>query len=117
QTLARTTAGALRPDETKSTGRHPLYAIILPGLAALGGLGLMRRRSFGAIRSIGFVALLLAAGVGLTACSPRYSYFHHPPILGPGTTLGTFTVMVNGSSANAGTVIIPPAVPIVLTVN
>jgi Bacterial Ig-like domain (group 3) len=114
QTVAPSGSGALRPGVSGGT---PIYAIALPGLFALGGLGLMRRRSFGTLRMVGVAVLLVGAGMGLSACSPRYSYFHHPPNLGPGTTLGTFTVMVNGSSGSAGTVIIPPAVPIVLTVD
>ncbi|HEY0758871.1 MAG TPA: Ig-like domain-containing protein [Acidisarcina sp.] len=119
QTLAPSGAGTSTLRDRPSGGEpgtSKLYAVLAPGFAALAGLGLLRRRVSGLLRMLGIVALLVGCGLGLGACSPRYSYFHHPPLKDPGTTVGTFTVLVNGSSANAGSVIIPPAVSIVLTV-
>ncbi len=53
------------------------YAMIFPGVLALLGIGTLRKRN--GIRMLGVALLLLASASGLTACSQRYSYLHHPP--------------------------------------
>lgn len=115
QTVQSTTMNNGAPGGNPLNPRTPLYAVLVPGLA-LAGLGLLRKRAFGLMRVLGIAALMLGCVAGLSACSPRYDYFAHPPLRNPGTTLGTFTVLVSGASATAGSDIIPTPVSIILTV-
>ena len=77
------------------------YAILAPGILALTGLGLTRRRwgtgnAKGAAKMIAVLFLLVASGMGLSSCSQRYGYFHRPPEGNPGTLAGTYTVVITG---------------------
>ncbi|HZU10850.1 MAG TPA: Ig-like domain-containing protein [Pseudacidobacterium sp.] len=100
-TLQIQTSGA---SGAKNTG-HPFggnasriaYALALPGLLAL-----MRRRT--GLRLLGMTLLLIASTSGLTACSQRYGYLHHPPAANPGTPAGSYTVTVTAYSNNGGQV-------------
>ena len=88
--------------------RHPglagshdtFYAITVPGIFALTGLSLTRRRwGKGPGRSAKMIAilfLLVASGMGLSSCSQRYYYYHRPPEGNPGTPAGTYTVVITG---------------------
>ncbi|SRR5579884_552875 len=73
------------------------YALALPGLLAL-----LRRRT--GLRLLGMTLLLIASTSGLTACSQRYGYLHHPPAANPGTPAGSYTVTVTAYSNNGGQV-------------
>lgn len=87
------------------SGDHTAYAIVLPGLLALVGLGTLRRRSgIATLRVMGFVALLAASSIGLSSCSSRYGYLHHPPSANSGTAAGTYTVVVTAYGSNGVTV-------------
>jgi len=86
-------------------GNDTFLAIAAPGLLALTGLGLSRRRwnrgkwqsrSKGAAKGIAVLFLLVASGLGLSSCSQRYRYFSRPPEGNPGTTPGTYTVVITG---------------------
>ena len=85
-------------------GSHDtFYAITVPGIFALTGLGLTRKRwgngsdrSKGAAKMIAILFLLVASGMGLSSCSQRYHYFHRPPEGNPGTPPGTYTVVITG---------------------
>ena len=71
--------------------------LLLPGILGLAGLGLARKRGIygkagASVKMLGLLCLLLAGGVGLSACNPRYGYYHHPPADNPGTPVGTYTV-------------------------
>lgn len=84
------------------------WAILLPGLLALGGLafGARRRRwlsRFVMLALVGFVAVL-----GTTACSPLYNYRNHGPSPNLPTPTGTFTVTINAQSSNGVTAITHP---------
>ena len=72
------------------------YAIVLPGILALAGLGMLRKRAFGALRLLGVATLMVACGVGLSSCAARYNYFHRPPAGNPGTPLGNYAVVISG---------------------
>ncbi len=96
-------------------GRHLAYALALPGMLALAGLAGLRKRAFGGLRVLGIAALLLAGAMGTTACSPLYSYNHHPPTKNPGTIPGTYTVTISGFANNGGAVT-SHTVSVVLTV-
>jgi hypothetical protein len=79
------------------------YAMVIPGILALAGLGLARKRAYGGLRLAGLFALLLAGGLGLGACSQRYGYFHKPPAGNPGTPTGTYTLVVTGITGTGST--------------
>ncbi len=78
-----------------------VYAVLLPGVLALAGLGLAGRKNlygkYGtSARRIGLIVLLFAGALGLGGCAQRYRYFHKPPAGNPGTPAGTYTVIVSG---------------------
>jgi hypothetical protein len=84
---------------------HTAYALVLPGLLALAGLGAMRKRSgLNALRVLGIGVLLVASCVGLSACAARYDYLHHPPIANNGVTPGNYTITVAAYSSNGASV-------------
>jgi hypothetical protein len=77
-----------------------LYAMLIPGVLALAGVGAIRRKNYRALRVLG-VAMLLAAGtLGLTACNVRYKYLHYQPSPNPGTAAGSYTVVLAAYSSN-----------------
>lgn len=82
------------------SGNGVLYAVLIPGVLALAGLGALRRKNFAALRVLG-IAMLLAAGMlGLTACNPRYKYEHYQPSPNNGTAAGSYTVVIAAYSSN-----------------
>lgn len=85
-------------------GSHLAYAVIFPGVLALVGIGALRKRGGNGLRLLGVAVLLLASASGLTACSQRYSYLHHPPTENTGTPPGTYNVTVTAYSNNGGEV-------------
>jgi Bacterial Ig-like domain (group 3) len=86
-----------------STAGRIAYAVVLPGMLALAGLGALRRRSgLAGLRVLGFVALLAASGMGLSSCAARYNYLHKPPAANPGIGAGTYNITV-AAYANNGT--------------
>ncbi len=100
-TQAASGAGLAWPGSKSGTA----YAIVLPGLLALAGLGAMRKRSgLNTLRMLGIVALLAASTLGLSACAQRYDYLHHPPEANPGIAAGTYNVTVAAYSNNGATV-------------
>ena len=103
--------------KSPSAGSHVAYAIALPGVLALAGLGALRRRSgIATLRVLGFVALLVAAGLGLGACSARYGYLNHPPSGNPGTPPGSYIITVSGYASLSGTSVVGHALSVTLTV-
>ncbi len=93
------------------------FAIVLPGLLALAGLGAIRRRSgLNALRVLGIAALLAACSFGLSACSQRYDYLNHPPESNPGLGAGNYTITVAAYSNN-GSSVTSHTLNIALTVN
>jgi len=112
-------SGAMLRGEPRS-GSQSAYAAVLPGILALVGLALARKRTglgkaAGAMRMIALFLLLVAGGMGLGACSQRYSYFHHPPSGNPGTPVGTYTVVVTGTTGT-GSTLTTASVQLTLTV-
>jgi hypothetical protein len=106
-TLSITTT-AFTGGELREPGLHPrlggsgiVYAVVAPGMLALLGLGLTRKRwakgkAQGAAKMIALLFLLLASGMGLSSCSQRYHYFARPPEGNPGTPAGTYTIVITG---------------------
>jgi hypothetical protein len=102
----QTTASSGAKNDGLPLGRnaaHVAYALVFPGILTLAGIGSLRRRS--GLRMMGLALLLLASISGLTACSQRYGYLHHPPTANPGTPAGSYTVTVTAYSNNGGQVI------------
>ena len=83
---------------------HLAYAMLIPGVLALIGIGGLSGRGRNGFRMMGIVILLLASASGLTACSQRYSYLHHPPTANSGTPPGTYNVTITAYSNNGGEV-------------
>ncbi len=96
------------------------YGLAVPGILALAGLGLARKRSSfgkaaGAARMTALLVLLLACGIGMSSCSQRYGYFHRPPSGNPGTPAGTYTVVISGITGT-GSSLSTASVPVTLIV-
>jgi hypothetical protein len=100
-TLAASGASLVWP----ASRTHAVYALVLPGLLALIGLGAVRKRSgLNVLTVLGLVALLGASTLGLGACAQRYDYLHHPPSANPGIAAGNYTVTVAAYSNNGASV-------------
>jgi hypothetical protein len=95
---------------------HLAYAMAFPGLLALAGIGALRKRGGNGLRLFGVAALLLASVSGLTACSQRYSYLHHPPAANTGTPTGNFPITITAYSNNGGEVT-SHSITLALTIN
>jgi hypothetical protein len=96
---------------------HVAYALILPGMLALFGLGALRKRSgWAGLRALGFVALLAASSFGLSACNVRYDYLNKPPAANPGIAAGTYTLTL-AAYGNDGTSVTSHTINLTLTVN
>ncbi len=93
-------SGVLNGRAKPLSGSGTAYAVIVPGLLALAGLGALRRRNFAALRVLGVALLLTAGALGLTACNPRYSYEHYKPSPNYGTPPGNYTIVVSAYSSN-----------------
>ncbi|MGA8108657.1 MAG: Ig-like domain-containing protein [Acidobacteriaceae bacterium] len=81
-------------------GWRTAYAVVIPGLLALAGLGALRRKNFAALRMLGLAMLLVAGTLGLTACNPRYSYEHYKPSPNLGTVAGNYAMVIAAYSTN-----------------
>jgi len=99
QTVAPSGADLREPNRKPQT----VYAIVLPGILALAGLGLARKRAYGKMRTLGLFALMLAGTMGLGGCAQRYKYYHKPPSGNPGTPTGTYTITVSGITGTGST--------------
>jgi hypothetical protein len=100
QITTMATSGRLDGPPGPSHNGHAVYAVMIPGLLALAGVGAVRRKNFTALRAVGLLMLLAAGTVGLSSCAQRYSYLHHSPTPNFGTASGTYTVIVSAFSAN-----------------
>ena len=98
-------AKVVLPERGFGQPSHTVYAVVLPGLLALVGLGAVRKRSaLNVLRMLGLAALLTAGTLGLTACSQLYDYYKHPPEPNEGIAAGNYTVTVAAYSSNGATV-------------
>ena len=88
-------------DESARLGRAgAVYALVIPGVLVLTGIGAIRRKNLGGLRIVGLVMLLAAGTLGLTACNVRYKYLNYQPSPNYGTAAGTYTVVVAAYSTN-----------------
>jgi hypothetical protein len=91
----------------------PAYAFLFPaffGLAGLGArnLGARKKKTW---RNAGFVLLILAGAMSMTACNPRYKYLNHGPIPNTGTPTGSYTITVNSVATVGSNIVTPPTSP------
>jgi hypothetical protein len=103
QITTQASSGVLSPSSSRAEplgGSGTAYALVIPGLLALAGVGAIRRRNFGALRVLGMALLLAAGAMGLTACNARYSYEHYQPSPNYGTPAGNYTIVVAAYSSN-----------------
>ena len=100
-TLELETQGSSGPQGsllTHSTGIA--LAFVLPGALLLSGLTRRRRGA----RWLSLGVLLLTVGLGLSGCSQRYGYLHHPPPVAGGTPTGTFPITVAVTGGQGATI-------------
>ncbi len=92
------------PSGTQSSllthGTGIALALVLPGALLL--TGLTRRRRGVQWFSLGL--LLVTAGFGLSGCSQRYGYLHHPPPVAGGSPIGTFPITVAVTGGQGATI-------------
>jgi hypothetical protein len=101
---------------SRAESRPVAWAILLPGTLGLAGLAFSTRRRRWLSR-LALVALVgLAAGLGTTACAPRYNYYHHGPDKNLPTPTGTYTLKLTAQSSN-GITATTQSIPFSLTVN
>lgn len=96
------------PTASNSDTGMQRYAIVLPVLFGLVGLGTRKR---GTWRNLALAMLLFAGVMGMTACSQRYRYLNHGPPNNPGTPIGSYTVTIQSSSSTGSETTTPPAQP------
>ncbi|HEX3986690.1 MAG TPA: Ig-like domain-containing protein [Acidobacteriaceae bacterium] len=82
------------------SGSRKVWAVVLPGMLALVGIGAVRRKNWTVLRALGLVMLLGAGMLGLSACNVRYSYEHYKPSPNFGTPAGSYTVLISAYSTN-----------------
>jgi hypothetical protein len=82
------------------SGSRTVWAVVLPGMLALVGMGAVRRRNWTVLRALGLVMLLGAGMLGLSACNVRYNYEHYKPSPNFGTPAGNYTVVISAYSTN-----------------
>ena len=93
------------PNRAPGHSSHIAYAIVLPGILALVGLGALRKRSgLNAIRMLGLAVLLTAGTLALSGCSQLYDYYKHPPEPNSGIAAGNYTVTIAAYSNNGASV-------------
>jgi hypothetical protein len=98
------------PNPTASNNEAGMqrYAIVLPILFGLAGLGARKRSTW---RNLALAMLAFAGVMGMTACSERYRYLNHGPPNNPGTPIGSYTVTIQSSSTNGSETTVPPTQP------
>jgi hypothetical protein len=93
-------SGAGANASLRRNGSSTVYAILIPGVFALVGIGALRRKNPGVLRMLGLAMLLAAGTLGLTACNVRYNYEHYQPSPNFGTGAGNYTIVVAAYSSN-----------------
>jgi hypothetical protein len=90
------------------------WAILFPGALGLAGLAFSSRRRW--LSRLALSALIaLVAGLGTTACAPRYNYYHHGPNQNLPTPTGSYTLKITAQSSN-GITAATQSIPFSLTV-
>lgn len=79
-------------------------AFAFPGALALIGFVGRRRRSLRHMQWLAIAFVAVGATLGLSGCSQRYGYLHHPPTVATGTPTGTYTIAVTVDGNQVSTV-------------
>jgi hypothetical protein len=79
------------------------WAVLLPGVLALGGLAWGARRRAWLSRLTLLALLGLVTTLGATGCSPLYRFYQHGPGNTPPTPTGTYNVTIDAQSSNGVT--------------
>jgi len=105
--------GALTPP--KMGGHSVDWAVLLPGVLGLAGMGFAarRRRWLNRLSLLGLMALVTV--LGTTACSPLYNYYNHGPPYNLPTPAGSYTLTITAQSSN-GVTATTHTTPLALTV-
>jgi hypothetical protein len=115
QVQTQAPSGALAtPDLGIGRPSHTALAWVLPGMLALAGFASLRRRT---LRGSGLLLglCILVSSLGLSGCSTRYGYIHHPPSVATGTLVGTYTITIF-AAGNNGSSVTQHSMPITLQV-
>jgi hypothetical protein len=96
-------SASLAKPNVKPENRPVSWAIILPGALGFAGMAFAarRRRWLSRLSVLGLVGLVTT--LGMTACAPRYDYFHHGPNANLPTPAGTYNLQVTAQSSNGVT--------------
>jgi hypothetical protein len=100
---------------SRAQGRPVAWAILLPGTLGLAGLAFSARRRWLSRLALGALVALVA-GLGSTACAPRYNYYNHGPDRNLPTPSGSYTLKITAQSSN-GISASTQSIPFSLTVN
>jgi hypothetical protein len=100
QITTMATSGVTKKESGPLGGSGKVWALVLPGMLALVGVGAVRRKHWTVLRMLGLVMLLGAGMLGLSACNVRYSYLHYKPSPNFGTPAGNYTVLISAYSTN-----------------
>ncbi len=115
-TLQITTQGTSGPLGALQRGAGGMaLALIFPGALLLVGFAGRRRKLCRGAQMLGLMLLLTGGGIGLSGCSQRYYYLHHPPLTAPGTPAGTYSIKV-AVDGSQGASAIEQDIPISLVV-
>lgn len=102
-TQAQPTHGTGTLTSPKMGGHAVDWAVLLPGVLSLAGLGFAarRRRWVSRLSLLGLLALVTV--LGTTACSPLYNYYNHGPPYNLPTPAGSYTLTITAQSSNGVT--------------
>jgi hypothetical protein len=108
-----TRGGAVAQRSNRSNGMA--LAILLPGAVGLAGLAFgARKRGWARLMLIALAGLVTS--LGMSACSPLYTFFNHGPNTNLPTPAGTYQMLVTAQSSN-GVSATTHSTQFVLTVN
>ncbi|HEY1986174.1 MAG TPA: Ig-like domain-containing protein [Terracidiphilus sp.] len=110
-TQAKSLVGQTHPAESNPVA----WAILLPGIAGLGGLAFSVRRHRWLSRLSLLALLAFVSILGATACAPRYNYYNHGPPFNLPTPAGSYTLSITAQSSN-GIAATTRSTPFALTV-
>jgi hypothetical protein len=96
-----TTAAGSQSSSLANHDNNPVsLAVLIPGAFGFAGLAFAARRRRWLSRMATLAFLGLVTTLGMTACAPRYDYFHHGPPTNLPTPSGSYTLQVTAQSSN-----------------
>lgn len=114
--MSLVTQGRNRTGMLGRAERNPVaWAVLVPGMAGLGGLAFAVRRKPWLSRLCLLALVGMVAVLGTTACAPRYNYYNHGPPFNLPTPTGSYTLQITAQSSN-GVTATTHSTPFALTV-